>query len=441
MALTTNHEPPTTNQLLATWLARLETRHPLGIDLGLERVGAVFARLGSPRPAPLCISVGGTNGKGSTVAFLSAVLSAAGLRVGTYTSPPLLSYNERVNIDGVDATDEQLVAAFETVEAALGEESLSYFEFGTLAAFVLLARSQVDVAVLEVGLGGRLDVVNLIDADAAILTSVDLDHQEYLGNTREKIGFDKAHLFRPGRPAIVADPDAPHTVFDVAAAIGADVLRVGVDLRYARRSGHRWRCMLPDGSYLNLPDPQLVAPCQHRNATAAIAALWALRERWPWSVEAIARGIGAARIRGRLERLAVAVETWVDVAHNPEAARTLAEWLSEQTPARTVAVFAALADKDLAGIVAPLRNSFAAWVLVDLRAVSPRARAPLGFADDLAALLPPKVAIHSADSMKAALEMAAAAAGGAGRVVVFGSFFTVAAALQGSTVATAILPL
>ncbi len=407
--------------------------------MGLERVGAVYARLGNPRPAPLCISVGGTNGKGSTVAFLAACLREGGLRVGTYTSPHLLAYNERVNIGGADASDAELVAAFETVEAALGDVSLSYFEFGTLAAFVLLARSELDVAVLEVGLGGRLDAVNLVDADAAILTSVDLDHQEYLGDTRELIGFDKAHLFRPGRPAIVADPDAPQTVFDVAAAIGAHVLRVGLDLRYARRSGHRWRCMLPDDSYLNLPDPQLAAPCQHRNATAAIAALWALRERWPWSVEAIARGIGGARIRGRLERLPGDIETWVDVAHNPEAARTLAEWLSEQTPSRTVAVFAALADKDLAGIVAPLRDSFAAWVLVDLRSSSPRARAPEAFAEDMAALLPPKVGISGAASMEAALQSGRSAAGRDGRVVVFGSFFTVAAALR--AVAAGVLPL
>ena len=414
---------------LATWLKRLETRHPIAIDLGLERVGEVYRRLGMPRPAPLCISVGGTNGKGSTVAFVSACLAAAGLRVGTYTSPHLLAYNERVNIAGVDATDEQLIAAFESVEAALGEVSLSYFEFGSLAAFVLLERCALDVAVLEVGLGGRLDAVNLIDADAAILTSVDLDHQEYLGTTRTQIGFEKAHIFRAGRPAIVADPDPPESVLDVASAIGAQVLRVGIDIQFARRGGRRWRCVLPDGTRLTLPDPALAAPCQHRNATAAIAALWALRERWPWSAEAIAAGVANARVRGRLERLPRERETWADVAHNPEAARTLAEWLSQLTPATSVAVFAALKDKDLRGIVEPLRSTFAAWIVLDLCLQSPRARAPEELAGDLSGLLSPTIPISTASDIRQALQLADSAAGSTGRIVVFGSFFTAAAAL------------
>lgn len=415
---------------LSAWLAFLESRHPLAIDLGLERVGEVYRRLGSPRPAPLVISVGGTNGKGSTVAFLQACLSAAGLRVGTYTSPHLLRYNERVNIAGVDATDEELVAAFETVEAALGSVSLSYFEFGSLAAFVLLTRSELDVAVLEVGLGGRLDAVNLIDADAAILTSVDLDHQEYLGNTREQIGWDKAHIFRAGCPAIIGEPDLPASVVEVAAQIGAPLLRVGEDILYSRRGGRRWRCRLPDGETLSLPDPKLGAPCQHRNAAAAISALWALRERWPWSPGAIAAGIGNARVRGRLERLPRPVETWVDVAHNPEAARTLGEWLSLQTPARTVAVFAALGDKDLAGIVAPLARCFAAWVTLDLRPFSARGRDPDLLVAELRTLLPAKTSIAIAAEIEGALQQAELLAGMDGRIVVFGSFFTVAAALR-----------
>lgn len=421
---------------LPTWLARLETRHPLAIDLGLERVGEIYRRLGSPRPAPLVISVGGTNGKGSTVAFLQACLSAAGLRVGSYTSPHLLRYNERVNIAGVEASDDELVAAFEAVEAALGSVSLSYFEFGSLAAFVLLGRSQLDVAVLEVGLGGRLDAVNLIDADAAILTSIDLDHQEYLGHTRELIGWDKAHIFRAGRPAIIAEPDIPATVVEVAAKIGAHLLRVGEDIQYSRRGGRRWRCKLPDGEILSLPDPHLVAPCQHRNAAAAIGALWALRERWPWNPTAIANGIGYARVRGRLERLPRATETWVDVAHNPEAARILGEWLATTAPVPSVAVFAALADKDLTGIVTPLARSFAAWVAIDLRPFSPRGRDPGELAADLRLLLPQSTPIAMADDVESALQQADALAGVHGRIVVFGSFFTVAAALR-LTVATA----
>ncbi len=415
---------------LDSWLRRLESRHPLAIDLGLDRASRVFQRMGSPRPAPLCITVGGTNGKGSTVAFLRAILSAAGLRVGAYTSPHLLRYNERIRIADADATDQQLVAAFERVEAALDQDSLSYFEFGTLAAFELMAKSQLDVAILEVGLGGRLDVVNLIDADAAILTSVDLDHQEYLGDTRELIGYDKAHIFRPGRPAILAEPDPPDSVIEYAQSIGTALLRVGVDIRYARRSGRRWRCSLPDGGLLSLPDPILVAPCQHRNATAAIGALWALRDRWPWTADAIEAGVIGARIRGRLERIDRTPETWVDVAHNPEAARNLADWMSARSGTRKVAIFAALADKDLAGIVQPLRTCFDTWIALDLTPYSARAFTLADLASQLRALLPGQVPIQDAANIAQALGLADAVAGQNGCVLIFGSFFTAAAALR-----------
>ncbi len=216
---------PLRTDSLTTWLRYLEVLHPQAIDLGLERVRAVWERLGSPRPAPVCITVGGTNGKGSTVAFLSAMLGAAGHRVGSYTSPHLLRYNERVRVGAEEASDAQLVTAFAEIDAARAEISLSYFEFGTLAAFLVLARAGLDVAVLEIGLGGRLDAVNQIDADAAILTSVDLDHQEFLGNTREQIGWDKAHIYRSGRPAILAAVDPPETVFRVAQGMGCGAHR------------------------------------------------------------------------------------------------------------------------------------------------------------------------------------------------------------------------
>ncbi|GMU44986.1 MAG: bifunctional tetrahydrofolate synthase/dihydrofolate synthase [Xanthomonadales bacterium] len=416
----------TRSDSLADWLRHLETLHPRAIDLGLERVREVWERLGSPRPAPVCITIGGTNGKGSTVAFLEAMLRAAGHRVGAYTSPHLLRYNERVRLDGVDAADADLVSAFADIEAARGEVSLSYFEFGTLAAFLLLERSGVDAAILEVGLGGRLDAVNLIDADAAVLTSVDLDHQEYLGETRERIGWDKAHIFRAGRPAIVAAVDPPASVFAVAHALGAVVLRPPEPLP----GQGEWRCALPDGTLLGLPPPALVAPCQRRNAQAALWAWHALRARLRFDAAAAARGVALAQVRGRLQRLPRTPETWVDVAHNPEAARVLAGWLAADPRRRKVAVFAALADKDLAGIVAPLRQHFHAWVVLDLRPASPRAADPAAQARALAALLAGDPCIETAADIAAALAQAERLAGPAGRVVVFGSFFTVAAALS-----------
>jgi dihydrofolate synthase/folylpolyglutamate synthase len=412
---------------LAEWLRYLESLHPRAIDLGLDRVRAVWQRLGSPRPAPVCIIVGGTNGKGSTVAFLTAMLAAAGYRVGCYTSPHLLRYNERVRVGDVDASDAQLVAAFADIDAARGDISLSYFEFGTLAAFLVLAQAGLDVAVLEIGLGGRLDAVNLIDGDAAILTSVDLDHQDYLGPDRERIGWDKAHIFRCQRPAIVAAVDPPESVLAVARAIAADIHRVP---ELAEPAGREWRCPLPDGSALTLPLPRLKAGCQRRNAVAAIWGWWLLGPRLPFAPQAAATGVAAASVRGRLELLPRAVETLVDVAHNPEAARELADWMQRNPRPRNIAVFAALADKDLAAIVAPLATAFDAWIVVDLAVATPRAARPDEQAAALRRLLPPAIAVSTSPDMRAALAGADEGAGGDGRVLVFGSFFTVAAALD-----------
>lgn len=418
---------PLRTDSLTTWLRYLEVLHPQAIDLGLERVRAVWERLGSPRPAPVCITVGGTNGKGSTVAFLSAMLGAAGHRVGSYTSPHLLRYNERVRVGAEEASDAQLVTAFAEIDAARAEISLSYFEFGTLAAFLVLARAGLDVAVLEIGLGGRLDAVNLIDADAAILTSVDLDHQEFLGNTREQIGWDKAHIYRSGRPAILAAVDPPETVFRVAQGMGAQ-LRVLPPT--ADTGAEVWTCPLPDAAPLRLPPPALSAPCQRRNATAAIWAWWCLRDRLRFDAAAAAEGVALARVRGRLERLPRRIETIVDVAHNPEAARELARWLQRHPRESTVAVFAALGDKGLAGIVQPLRQAFAAWIICDLRMVSSRAADPEAQAAALRALgVADSIEVAEGGAMTHALALADQRAGAAGRVVVFGSFFTVSAAL------------
>jgi dihydrofolate synthase/folylpolyglutamate synthase len=408
---------------LEDWLRHYETLHPRPIDMGLERVGEVWRRLGSPRPAPMCIVVGGTNGKGSTVAYLEACLRAAGHRVGTYTSPHLLRYNERIRIGAVDVADAALCSAFGRLEEARGEIALTYFEAGTLAAFVLMAQAGLDAAVLEIGLGGRLDAVNLIDGDAAILTSVDLDHMDYLGPTREHIGAEKAWIFRPARPAILAEPDPPASVLAHAQGIATQLRRVPEITAQLR---DEWTLPLPDGQALSLPPPGLRGPSQRRNAAGAALALWTLRQRWHYSVEALAAGISGARAPGRLQRLPLAVEAWADVAHNPESARELAGWLMQQGKRRTIAVYAALADKDLAAIVEPLLPLIDGWVLHDLRPSSPRAAEPRL----LRALLPKSAVLAEAPHMPAALASAANAAGAQGRVLVFGSFLTVADALK-----------
>src|SRR6185437_4635835 len=323
-------QPSTASHTLEQWLDYQQRVHARGIELGLDRVREVWDRMGAPRIARRVITIGGTNGKGSTVAFLEAMLRDAGLRVGAYTSPHIARYNERVRIDGVEAGDDGLIAAFERIEAARDADSkktvpLTYFEFGTLAAFELFARAGLDVALLEVGLGGRLDAVNIVDADAAIVTTVDLDHMEWLGNDRMSIGREKAGIFRKDRPAIVGEADPPASLLDEARRIGACVMRAGVDYRFAATGDHwTWRS---NEASLSLPLPTLAAPSQIANAAAAIAALHALREPFGWNPEAIARGVREARLPGRMQAIATSPQVVVDVAHNPQAARELARWV------------------------------------------------------------------------------------------------------------------
>jgi dihydrofolate synthase/folylpolyglutamate synthase len=414
---------------LAAWLDYQQRVHPRAIELGLDRVRAVWQRLGAPWPARTVITVGGTNGKGSTVAFLEAMLRADGKRVGAYTSPHLLRYNERVRIDGVDASDGALVAAFERIEAARGDIALTYFEFGTLAALLLFhdarfADAKLDVALLEVGLGGRLDAVNLIDADAAIVTTIDIDHQDWLGNDRDSIGREKAGIFRAGRPAIIGDADSPRGLLDAAETLGADVRIVGRDFSVEIADGD-WRWTSGDAA-LSLPHPGLDAPCQHANAAAAIAALHALRDRLGWNAGAIARGVADAHVGARLQRFASAPELIVDVAHNPQAARVLARWLATHpTRGHTIAVFGALDDKDVRGIVEPLNPTIDAWHLAGLANDSPRGLVSTALGD----LVQGVQIAGTHDNVASALAAAFDGAGADDRIVAFGSFFIAAAAL------------
>ncbi|OYX25715.1 MAG: bifunctional tetrahydrofolate synthase/dihydrofolate synthase [Hydrogenophilales bacterium 32-62-9] len=411
---------------LADWLARLEQLHPGSIELGLDRVSHVKTALGLAPAFPL-ILVGGTNGKGSTCAYLEAMLGAAGYKTGLYTSPHLLRYNERVRVAGKDASDAELVAAFERIDAARAETSLTYFEFGTLGAMLQFIAAGVDVAILEVGLGGRLDAVNAFDADVAVVTSVDLDHMDYLGNTREQIGFEKAGIYRAARPAICSDLNPPASLLDHARRIGADLRCIGQDF-LAQREGDRWTYRSPHANRHSLPLPAMAGAYQLRNAAGALAALDALQARLSVSEAAIHAGLVAAQVPGRFQRIARAPEVILDVAHNPEAARALAATLREQPVAgRTLAVVGMLADKDAAGVFAALSGEIDAWWVCTPG--SPRARE----ADALAAELRPHAngaPISIEPDVTLALAAARSAAREGDRILAFGSFYTVAAVLD-----------
>ncbi|NOT89097.1 MAG: bifunctional tetrahydrofolate synthase/dihydrofolate synthase [Lysobacter sp.] len=418
-----------TTRTLSDWLGYIERQHPKTIAMGLERVRAVAERMALPRPARHVITIAGTNGKGSTVAFIEAIARAAGWRVGAYTSPHLLRYNERVRIDGEDVDDASLVAAFEAVEAARGDAALTYFEYGTLAALWLFAGRDLDIAILEVGLGGRLDAVNLVDADVAAITTVDLDHQDWLGDTIETIGLEKAGIARAWKPLVLGDDDPPSSVLGHAYAIGASAVRIGCDFFFERIEDDpqhwRWREI---GCELELPMPQLAAPVQLRNAAVAIAALRALPVDLPEA--AFIAGVRDAQIAARLQRFVRdGVEIVVDVGHNPQAARALAAWLEASPVAGpTHAVFAALGDKDIAGVIAALEGRIDRWWLAGLADAGPRGLSVDAFAERLAGT----AAADGVRCPEVAHALAAArheAVPGA-RILVFGSFHTAAAALD-----------
>jgi dihydrofolate synthase/folylpolyglutamate synthase len=362
---------------LADWLSRLERRGPAPIALGLERIAAVDARLrksGIDRPiARSVLTVAGTNGKGSVVAYADSMLRAGGLRVGRYTSPHLLVFNERIVIDGVMVSDEALVGAFERIDQARGEIDLTYFEFTTLAAFELFRASNLDVAVLEVGLGGRLDAVNLIDADVAVITSIGLDHQEYLGPDRDSIGFEKAGVARSGKPLVLAEPDPPARLLEEAHKREALLYQVTTDFGWrpepaAEAEGRvgSWRRYYgPHDEGLPLPAPALSGQHQWGNLAAAVTAVRLLPGGARLDAASLRAGIQAARLAGRLQRIEAPVPAWLDVAHNPHGAVALASWL-KGCPQPRHAVFGLLADKDLDGVLAPLLAQIECWHPVQL---------------------------------------------------------------------------
>lgn len=418
-----------TQRTLADWLSYLEQLHPTAIDMGLERSREVASRLGLSRPAPKVITVTGTNGKGSTCAFLAALLRAQGLKVGVYSSPHLQRYNERVQLNGQEASDQALCDAFAAVEAARGEISLTYFEMGTLAAFWLFQHAALDTVVLEVGLGGRLDAVNLVDADLALVTSVGLDHADWLGDTRESVAFEKAGIFRAGKPALCGDLDPPQPLLEQANALPAPLFLRGRDFDLAQGEANwHWRGVSASGQVLELHDlPLLDLPME--NAALALQAYALLG--MPWQPEALQAALLGTRVTGRLDRRQIdwrgkRISLLLDVGHNPQAAEYLAARLTARPVAgRRSAVFGLLSDKDLPGVLRPLQGCLANWAVAPLP--TPRTR-PASELQAALTNLHASVSVH--ENIAAALDAQCEQATPDDEILVFGSFYSVAEALS-----------
>ncbi len=413
-------------QSLADWLAYLERIHPTVIDMGLERVSAVRDRLGLAPGFPI-ITVGGTNGKGSVCAMLDAILSSAGYRVGLYTSPHLLRYNERVRVARREVDDVALIRAFECVERARPPDSLTYFEFGTLAAMDIFIRENVDVVVLEVGLGGRLDAVNVFDADCTVVTTVDFDHMDYLGPDRESIGREKSGIFRAGVPAICGDEAPPATLTGHAASLGAALVLIGRDYGYSAGRGD-WQYWSLQGKRFALPYPALRGAYQLANAATALAALDQIKDRLPVEMGAIRRGLVEVDLPGRFQVMPGRPVVILDVGHNPHAARGLAESL-RALPAggRLIAVFAMLKDKDIAGVAQPLKDQIDEWLVAALPGLR---GADARCIEQALASIGISAPVRRFESPADAYQCAIRSAGQNDKILVFGSFFTVGAVLQ-----------
>ncbi len=413
---------------LDDWLAHCERLHPTTIELGLARVQGVARQMGLHFDCPV-ITVAGTNGKGSSCAMLEAILGQAGYRTGLYTSPHLVHFEERCRIRGESVQAEALLPHFARVEALRGNTSLTYFEFTMLAIFSLLAESGLDVVILEVGVGGRLDSVNIIDADCALITSIDLDHMELLGKDRESIGFEKAGIMRAGKPAVLSDPVPPQSVVKHAAEVGADLWLLGRDFNF---SGDKlqWAWAGRGRRYAGLAYPALRGANQLLNAAGVLAALTALRDRLPVTAQAVRNGLGMVELPGRFQIISGQPTLVLDVAHNPHSVGALTENLDAMGfyPC-THAVFGAMADKDLAAMLGRIGPLVDRWYFTDL----PTPRAASGaalMARWQAGNIRPDVQARVFASPVQALQAAIAAADPADRIVGFGSFYTVGAVLK-----------
>ena len=410
---------------LADWLEQQQKSHPSAIDLDLTRVRGVAQRMGLLPPGCRVITVAGTNGKGSTVAYIDALFRAAGKHAGRFTSPHLVRYNERICVDGVEARDDELIAAFERIDAARGTTTLTFFEYNALAALDVFARREVDVTVLEVGLGGRLDATNIVDADVGVLCSIGLDHVDWLGDSIEQIGREKAGIFRAGRPAVLGSGHMPESVWQAIDAVGARAVAPGRDY-HVRVRGDRWDFESQPLTLRELPAPSLDGVHQFGNAAAAVAAVVFGEFDLFMSHEVVARALRNVNIAGRFQRIPGEVEWILDVAHNVPAAEILRDNLRRLPRARrTLAVCGILGDKDIRGITATLAEDVDAWILAKL--AGPRAVS----AEQIAQQLPANASVlaRTADVAEAC-RVARSHARAQDRVLVFGSFLTVGPALD-----------
>lgn len=356
---------------LQGWLNWQESLHPLAIDLGLERAGQVFRALNPECIKPPTITVAGTNGKGSSIAYLDAIYRAQGYRVGAYTSPHILKYNERIKIDGKPVSDELICEAFARIESVRGDTTLSYFEFGTLAALDIFWRAGLDVQLLEVGLGGRLDAVNIVDPDVSLITSICIDHVEWLGGTREAIGLEKAGIFRAATPAIVGDPEPPKSLIQSAIEKHAPLYCIGKDFGYKKQSTG-WDWFFGDKKITHIPEPGLKGEHQYRNASAVILAVTQMAKTLPVSEASIKQGLENVQLAGRFQLIAGEIPVLLDVGHNPQAVRTLVEYVTNMFPGRRIhAVFSMMKDKDIAGVLEIMNPVVHDWFFAPL--ANPRA--------------------------------------------------------------------
>ena len=352
---------------LDAWLHWQEQLHPRPIDLGLERVADVYRRMGLNTVKKPTITVAGTNGKGSCVAFLEAIYQAQGYQVGSYTSPHILRYNERIRINGQPVSDDEICQAFTRIDKLRGDTSLSYFEFGTLAALDLFVAGGVDVQLLEVGLGGRLDAVNIVDTHAAIITTIAIDHVDWLGHTVEAIGKEKAGIFRSGVPAIIGDACPPDSVVQSAREKQAELMQLGNFFYYCKHTDC-WDWHSPNLTLLNLPEPIFKGEHQFRNASAILMAITALQGLLPVSQTSVHTGLQSAQLKGRFQLIAGEIPVLLDVGHNPQAVKTLVDYLQSAFPAVKIhAVFAMMKDKDILGVLSVMRDQVATWYLAPLK--------------------------------------------------------------------------
>lgn len=417
---------------LDDWLAYIESLHPKSIAMGLERVNQVIDHL-KLYPNFTIITVAGTNGKGSTCAMLENIYREAGYNVGCYTSPHLVRYNERVKVNGKEVGDQTLCDAFTAIDTARTQKSLqpialTYFEVGTLAAVWHFMQTQVDIAILEVGLGGRLDAVNAFEPDCAIVTSIDLDHMEFLGDTREKIGLEKAGIYRENVPAICGDHQPPASLLNYAAHIQADLKQIDRDFRY-QLTGSGWQFINQGQIQYELPLPALQGRYQLDNAACALAAVTSLQHKHAVPISALIKAMQVTTVAGRFQTISHNPTVILDVAHNPHAARALAENLHawQKCSTKTIAVFAMLGDKDIPGVVSAVQHEIDSWYVADIE--HPRG----ALAQDLKAhiaQIAPLAHCLTFNNASAAYAQACMDAGENDKIVVFGSFFTVSNVMQ-----------